>query len=75
MSRIDDLHTLVRLFKEFELPVSPILEYAINENIKQLSSDDDSRDVMLVNDGLKYEKTDNTTVRTKKETICLTRCT
>lgn len=37
MSKIDDLHTLVRLLKEFELPVSPILEYTIKEKIAELS--------------------------------------
>ena len=40
MSKIDDLHTLIRLLKEFDLPISPILEYAINEKIEKLSSDD-----------------------------------
>ena len=43
MSKLDDLHTLQRLLKEFEFPVSPILEYAIKEKIDQLSSDDDSQ--------------------------------
>ena len=37
MSKIDDLHTLVRLLKEFEFPVSPILEYAIQEKIEELT--------------------------------------
>lgn len=35
MGRVDDLHTLVRLLKEFDLPVSPILEYAIKEKIDE----------------------------------------
>jgi hypothetical protein len=43
MSKLDDLLTLQRLLKEFEFPVSPILEYAIKEKIDQLSSDDDSQ--------------------------------
>lgn len=38
MSKLEDLHTLVRLLQEFELPVSPILEYAINEKIEEYSS-------------------------------------
>lgn len=42
MSKLDDLHTLVRLLKEYEFPVSPILEYAINEQIEQLSSNDEN---------------------------------
>ncbi len=39
MSKLDDLHTLVRLLKEFEFPVSPILEYAIKEKEKELCAD------------------------------------
>lgn len=42
MSKLEDLHTLVRLLKEYEFPVSPILEYAINEQIEQLSSNDEN---------------------------------
>lgn len=37
MGRIDDLHTLMRLLKEFDLPVSPILEYAIKEKYQMLN--------------------------------------
>lgn len=37
MSKIDDLHTLIRLLKEFEFPVSPILEYAIKEKMEELA--------------------------------------
>lgn len=36
MSKLDDLQTLVRLLKEFEFPVSPILEYAIKEKEDEL---------------------------------------
>ena len=50
MSKLDDLHTLQRLLKEFEFPVSPILEYAIKEKIDQLSSDDDSQMSMPIMD-------------------------
>ena len=39
MSKLDDLHTLQRLLKEFEFPVSPILEYAIKEKLEQFSLD------------------------------------
>lgn len=35
MGKIDDLHTLMRLLKEFDLPVSPILEYAIKEKMEE----------------------------------------
>ena len=50
MSKLEDLHTLQRLLKEFEFPVSPILEYAIKEKIDQLSSDDDSQINMPIMD-------------------------
>lgn len=38
MNKLDDLHTLVRLLNEFELPVSPILEYAIQERLEQCTT-------------------------------------
>ena len=71
MSKLEDLHTLVRLLKEFEFPVSPILEYAIKEKIEQLSSDDESTVVMPVvevqeNDGM-LEVSVKTTDGTKKK--------
>lgn len=50
MSKLDDLHTLQRLLKEFDFPISPILEYAIKEKIDQLSSDDDSQINMPIMD-------------------------
>lgn len=36
MNKLDDLHTLLRLLNEFELPVSPILEYAIKNKEEEL---------------------------------------
>ena len=39
MKSLDDLHLLVRLLKEFELPISPILEFAINELEENLKAD------------------------------------
>lgn len=36
MGKLDDLHTLVKLLDAFELPVSPILEYAIKEKEEEL---------------------------------------
>ena len=39
MSKLDDLHMLVRLLKEFEFPVSPILEYAIKEKEEELCAE------------------------------------
>lgn len=71
MSKLDDLHTLVRLLKEFEFPVSPILEYAIKEKIEQLSSDNESPVVMPIveipeNDGT-HEVSVKATAGTKKK--------
>jgi len=42
MNKLEDLQTLMRLLKEFEFPVSPILEYAIKEKMEQLSSADEN---------------------------------
>lgn len=53
MSKLDDLHTLVRILKEFEFPVSPILEYAIKEKEEELCAEspmvvkDDSYNIEL----------------------------
>ena len=41
MSKLDDLYTLVRLLKEFEFPVSPILEYAIKSKEEELRTGHD----------------------------------
>ena len=59
------------MLNKFDLPVSPILEYAIKEKIEQLSSDDESTVVMPVvevqeNDGM-LEVSVKTTAGTKKK--------
>ena len=36
MNRLEDLQTLIRLLNEFELPISPVLEYAIKEKEEEL---------------------------------------
>ena len=36
MNKLEDLYTLVGLLKNFELPISPILEFAIKEKEEQL---------------------------------------
>ncbi len=41
MGKLEDLHMLVRLLKEFEFPVSPILEYAIKAKEEELLFTDD----------------------------------
>lgn len=49
MSKLDDLYTLVRLLKDFEFPVSPILEYAIKAKEEELcaSHDEPARDEVV----------------------------
>jgi hypothetical protein len=42
MAKLEDLHMLIRLLKEFEFPVSPILEYAIKAKEEELLSTDDA---------------------------------
>lgn len=39
MKTLENLHLLVRLLKEFELPISPILEFAIKEKENQICSE------------------------------------
>ena len=39
MGTLNDLKTLVRLHEEFELPVSPILQYAIKEKMVSLTGE------------------------------------
>lgn len=50
MSKLDDLHTLVRLLKEFEFPVSPILEYAIKEREEQYTIEANSITMVCENE-------------------------
>lgn len=42
MSKLDDLHTLIRLLHEFGFPISPILEYAIKEKEEELRGNEGS---------------------------------
>lgn len=48
MADIEELKHVLEVLNKFDLPVSPILEYAIKEKIEQLSSDDESHVVMPV---------------------------
>lgn len=57
MTDVEELKHVLEVLNKFDLPVSPILEYAIKEKIEQLSSDDESPIVMPVvevqeNDGM-----------------------
>lgn len=38
MNEIEELQSIVKLLKKYELPISPILEYAIEERISNISS-------------------------------------
>ena len=64
MNKLDDLHTLKRLLMEFELPVSPILEYAIKEIESKLcvdesfaNSDDDTSVVLSEYESVSFVST------------------
>lgn len=57
MTEVEELKHVLEVLNKFDLPISPILEYAIKEKIEQLSSDDESTVVMPVvevqeNDGM-----------------------
>ena len=71
MTDVEELKHVLEVLNKFDLPVSPILEYAIKEKIEQLSSDDESTVVMPVvevqeNDGM-LEVYVKTTAGTKKK--------
>ena len=71
MTDVEELKHVLEVLNKFDLPVSPILEYAIKEKIAQLSSDDESTVVMPVvevqeNDGM-LEVSVKTTAGTKKK--------
>ena len=56
MTDINELQHLLEVLRKYNLPVSPILEYAIKEKIDQLSSDGESRKIMSV---IKEQKLDD----------------
>ena len=71
MTDVEELKHVLEVLNKFDIPVSPILEYAIKEKIEQLSSDDESTVVMPVvevqeNDGM-LEVSVKTTAGTKKK--------
>lgn len=75
MTDVEELKHVLEVLNKFDLPVSPILEYAIKEKIEQLSSDDDSHVVMPVvevqeNDGM-LEVSFKATTGTKKKPSAL----
>lgn len=48
MTGVEELKHVLEVLKKFDLPISPILEYAIKEKIEQLSSNDDGSIVVPV---------------------------
>lgn len=50
MSKLEDIYTLERLLKEYNLPVSTILNHAIKQRIEEFSSYDVSADGMPQNE-------------------------
>ncbi len=74
MTDVEELKHVLEVLNKFDLPVSPILEYAIREKIEQLSSDDDSHVVMPVvevqeNDGMPEVSFKATTGAKKKPSV------
>lgn len=74
MTDVEELKHVLEVLNKFNLPVSPILEYAIKEKIEQLSSDDDSHVVMPVvevqeNDGMREVSFKATTGTKKKPSV------
>ena len=41
MNELEELQSIMKLLKKYELPISPILEYAIEEKIDQISLKED----------------------------------
>lgn len=71
MTDVEELTHVLEVLNKFDLPVSPILEYAIKEKIEQLSLDGESPVVMPVveiqeNDGM-LEVSVKATAGTKKK--------
>jgi len=38
MTELDELHLALSILRKYDMPISPILEYAINEKIEEYSS-------------------------------------
>ena len=65
MSKLEDIYTLERLLKEYNLPVSTILDYEIKQKIEEFSSYNESTDDMLPNEV--KEKDDSSEVKPLSE--------
>lgn len=65
MSKLEDIYTLIRLLKEYNLPVSTILDYEIKQRIEAFSSYNESSDDMPNNEV--KEKDDSSEVKPLSE--------
>lgn len=65
MSKLEDIYTLIRLLKEYNLPVSTILDYEIKQKIEEFSSYNESTDDMPNNEV--KEKDDSSEVKPLSE--------
>ena len=65
MSKLEDIYTLERLLKEYNLPVSTILDYEIKQKIEEFSSYNESSDDMPNNEV--KEKDDSSEVKPLSE--------
>lgn len=69
MRTIDELDLILTLLRKHELPISPILEYAINEKKEALQDNCENR----VDEALSFEDTRVITDSTTIEEVVLTR--
>lgn len=75
MTDVEELKHVLEVLNKFNLPISPILEYAIKEKIEQLFSDDESTIVKslveIQQNGRMLEESFKATAVTKKKTSVL----
>ena len=75
MNELEELQSIMKLLKKYELPISPILEYAIEEKIAQISLKEDfmlSPSAAVVQESDKIIKADgNTKTCIKKKPLTL----
>ena len=75
MNELEELQSIMKLLKKYELPISPILEYAIEEKIDQISLKEEamsSPSATVIQESDKNNKVDgNTKYCTKKKPLTL----
>lgn len=72
MTPIEELNTILTLLRKYNLPISPILEYAINEKKEELGLDTNSNQLAISVDESPYVKKKQS-IQEDIDTIVLTR--